>query len=446
MLSEPFKREALALLRLSLPLLTAQVAAVGMGTVDTIMAGRLGPQALAAVAVGANYGVLFFIFFMGVLMACSPIVAQRIGAGQGGSGIGRFAREALLLALGLALVWFFAQRASADAVTARLGLSADTARLAVDYLRASAWSAFGFCAWFALRYTAEGLGKPRPILVAGLVGLAANAVFDWLFMFGHAGFPRMGAVGAAWATALASLLMAATLAWQYRARPLRKIGLYATARLERPGADLRETLRLGLPIGAVLAAEAGLFVAAALLMARFGETTVAAFQVALNFAALVFMIPLSLGLATTVRVGYAVGAGDLIGARYRGRVGMQLGLVNAGSNAVIMLLFAPWIVRLYTADAAIAALAVQFLALAAAFQFFDAVQVTANGALRGLKDVRGPMAITVLAYWGVGFPVALMLGFGSRLGPAGIWWGLTAGLGVAAVGLALRFFGRTKSR
>jgi len=198
-------------------------------------------------------------------------------------------------------------------------------------------------------------------------------------------------------------------------------------------------VKLGLPIALMLVAEASLFVVAALLMASFGDRTVAAYQVAINFASVMFMIPLGVALATTVRVGHAVGAGQLDVVRFRGRVGMQLGLINAISNALLMLLFPGVIVAIYTNDAAIARQAVLFLWLAAAFQFFDGVQVTANGALRGIKDTRLPMIITVTAYWLVGMPVALWLGFRTSLGPSGIWWGLTAGLGIAAIGLSLRF-------
>lgn len=441
-----FRREARASLKLALPLVAAQVAAVGMGTVDTILAGRLGAKPLAAVAVGSNYAVLFFIFFMGVLMACSPIVAQRSGAGRDAADNGRFLREILLLGLGLALLWWLALRHSAVPLVQRLALEAETARMTVEFLRALSWSAFGFSAWFVLRYTAEGLGQPRPILLAGLVGLVVNALLAWALLFGRWGLPALGPAGCGWATSIAALVMAATLALQYRWRAgLKPVQLFRRG-LAVPGADSRELLRLGLPIGLILIAEAGLFVMAAMLMAQFGEATVAAYQVAINFAALLFMIPLGVGLASTVRVGNAVGAAlGPAEVRFRGRVAMQLGLLNAVSNALIMLLLAPAIVRLYTADAAIAATAVQFLWLAAAFQFFDAVQVTANGALRGIKDTRLPMLITVIAYWGVGFPVSWWLAFRIGWGPSGVWWGLTVGLAVAAAGLAARFRHKAQS-
>ncbi len=441
-----FRREAGANLKLALPLMAAQIAAVGMGTVDTILAGQLGAQALAAVAVGSNYAVLFFIFFHGVLMACSPIVAQRTGAGRPAADTGVFLRELLPLGLAVAALWWLLLRVTAAPLIGRLGLPPETVRTAVEFLHALSWSAFGFSGWFVLRYTAEGLGQPRPILLAGVVGLVVNGLLAWGLLFGHWGLPALGAPGCGWATSIAALAMAATLALQYRLRPaLRPVRLFEGT-LIRPAADSAEVLRLGLPIGLILAAEAGLFVMAAMQMSLFGESTVAAYQVAINFAALMFMIPLGIGLAATVRVGQAVGAG--LGAaevRFRGRVGMQLGLINAASNALIMLLLASLIVRLYTADPEIGALAVKFLWLAAAFQFFDAVQVTANGALRGIKDTRLPMLITVVAYWAVGFPVSWWLAFHTPLGPDGVWWGLTVGLAVAAVGLAARFRHKAQS-
>lgn len=434
-----FLAEARASLKLAIPLIAAQLAAIGMGMVDTIMAGRLGARELAAVAVGSNINMALFVFFMGVLMACSPIIAQRAGAGVADERVGGFAREALVLALVLGALWIAVVHLISRPILSQLGLQAATVDLADEFLQAVSWSAVPLCLWFVLRYIAEGLGQTRPIFVAGMAGFVSNALFAWLLIYGHWGLPRLGAVGCGWATTIACALMTLILAlhyvWQTR---LREVQLFRCARI-RLSAVSQEVLRLGLPIGLILLAEAGLFSAAALLMARFGDQTIAAYQVAINFASMMFMIPLGLGLATTVRVGQAMGAGKYVEARYRGRVGMQLGLLNAASNALLMILFARQIVAVYTESIAIAAQAVSFLWLAAFFQFFDGLQVTANGALRGIKDTRVPMLVTVIAYWLIGMPVALWLAFRTPLGAAGVWWGLTAGLGVAALGLSLRF-------
>ena len=442
--SPTFRVEAAANLRLALPLIAAQIASIGMGTVDTIFAGRLGKEALAAVAVGANLNAVFFVFFMGLFMGCSPIVAQRTGAGQADARVGVFAREALLLSLFAASLWVLGAYLISVPVLNHIGLAPATADIAVSFIRAYSWSAYGFCLWFVLRYIAEGVGCTPPVLVSGLVGLGGNILLDWIFMYGKFGVPAYGAVGCGFATTISALLMALVLAFQFRRHDaLRRLHVFVP-QWPRMGAGVREILRLGSPIGLILLTEVGLFVLAAMWMARFGDDTMAAFQVAINFAAVVFMIPMSVGLATTVRVGHAVGADDLAAARQRGIIGMKLGVLNAASNASIMALCPVLITQLYTNDDAIARIAVQFLWLAALFQFFDGLQVTANGALRGIKDTRVPMMITVAAYWMVGLPVAWWLGFHTALGAQGIWWGLTAGLAVAAFGLSLRFLSKSK--
>lgn len=436
-----FSAEARANLRLALPLIAAQLAGVGMGAIDAVMAGHLGARELAAVAVAVNLNVVLFVFFMGIFMACSAIVSQRRGASDDEAAVGRFARSLLKLALVIAALWCGLTQLLAAPVLNSLHLDATTTKLAIAYLRAFVFSSFGLSLWFALRFVAEGLEVSRPVMIAGLLGLAINMLFNWLLIYGIGPFPQLGLVGSGWATTLACLVMAATLAIYYRFHPrLKAVQLFGSHETE-PGA-VREVLRLGVPIGLILIAEAGLFVAVALMMARIGERTVAAYQVAINFASVAFMIPLGIGLATTVRVGFFAGANQPLLARHAGIVGMKLGVANAALNAAVMVLFASIIVALYTQDAGIAKQAVGFLSLAAAFQFFDGLQATANGALRGHKDTRVPMVITLVSYWLIGLPVAWWLGFYTPLGPDGLWWGLSAGLAAAAAGLSWRFLHR----
>jgi len=439
------RTEIRANLKLALPLIAAQLAGVGMGAIDTIYAGRLGAQALAAVAVGVNFNVIFFVLFMGLFMACSPVVAHMVGAGRARADIGAFIRKARRFAWIAGAVWVLLLNLSAAPALHQLHLDPQTTDLAITFVRTLSGSGFGLSLWFTLRFSAEGLGQVRPILYAGLVGLVCNALLDWLLLFGHFGLPRLGAPGCGVATTVSSLAMAGVLQWQFtHRRGLREV-MQASANGAGCAEGVRDILRIGAPIGLILLAEAGLFVTAAMLMAQFGDTTVAAYQVAINFASMVFMIPVGVALATTVRVGHAAGAGEYRAARFRGFVGMGLGLGNAASNSVIMALFGGLIAGFYTEDAGIAAQATYFMLLAAAFQFFDGLQATANGALRGVKDTRLPMLITLVSYWLVGMPVAWWLAFRGGLGPAGLWWGLTAGLGAASVGLSLRYWLRTRN-
>lgn len=438
-LLSPAVRDEMRLnLRLAWPIIAAQLSFASMGTVDTLFAGRFSAEALAAVAVGANVFFMLFVLFMGLFMAVSPIVAQRWGAGRPLGEIGGVLGSALLLALVLGLGWTLLTLALVNPVLDLLALDAPTRAGASGYLRAIAWSGVPFCLSFVLRNGAEGLGLTRVPLWAGLVGLVGNILGDYALMYGHWGAPRLGPAGAGWATVIAAGLMVLTYAACYRRVP-QLAALRPLARAPQRRADLATLLRLGLPIAAILTAEAWLFLAGALLMARFGGEIIAAHQIAINFASLTFMVPLSIGMATTVRVGHAAGAGDHAGAALRGRVGMLLGGVFALLSASLMLGAPAWIVHLYTDVPPVAAVAVGFLAYAAVFQLFDCVQATANGALRGLHDTRIPMLITLAAYWGVGMPLAVWLAFHTTVGPPGIWWGFIAGLGVAALGLASRF-------
>jgi multidrug resistance protein, MATE family len=237
------------------------------------------------------------------------------------------------------------------------------------------------------------------------------------------------------------LAFAALYRWHPR---LRELEVYGRAGW-RPGPATGEVLRLGGPIALIITAEAWLFLIGALLMARFGTDAVAAHQIAINFASVTFMVPLSIGMATTVRVGYAAGAGDAAGVRLRGLAGIGMGACFAAFSAALMALLPGPIIALYTDAPGVAPLAAAFLAYAAVFQLADCVQATANGALRGIKDTRVPMLITVSAYWLVGLPLAVALAFNTAFGPAGVWLGFIAGLAVAAGGLAARFLHRTRA-
>lgn len=432
-------------MRLAGPIITAQVSIMGMGAVDTIMAGRYSAAALAAVAVGTNLWFLPFVFFMGLFMAMSPLVAHRVGARLPDAQVGDFVRGSLLFSLLIGVGWWLLARLLYPPVVATLGLQPQTEGYALDYLAAVSWGAPSFALGMVLRSSAEGRGVSRAVMLAGVVAFPLNALFDWVLMYGHWGFPEMGPAGCGWATMLSSVVMLCVYLYSFsRWRDLRALRVLRRGlpRFERSVA--REIVRLGLPIGLILAAESSLFQITALLMARFGETAVAAHQIAINFAAICFMVPMSIGMATTVRVGQAAGAGAAPEARMRGFVGIGLGLFSAVVSASMMIFFPQSVVAIYTDVPEVAELAVGFLGLAAVFQIFDCLQAVANGALRGVKDTRAPMLITVAAYWIVGMGVGIGLAFFAGQGPLGLWWGLVAGLAAAAIGLNWRFERRTR--
>jgi MATE family multidrug resistance protein len=261
-----------------------------------------------------------------------------------------------------------------------------------------------------------------------------------VLLYGKFGMPALGAGGIGVATSI--VLWLETLAfgaYMLVHRGYEPFALFAHMERPQPRA-IGELLRIGVPMGVTVFMEASLFIATTLAMGTLGATTVASHQVALNVASLFFMIPLGIAMATTVRVGHAVGRNDPAALRFAGLAGFSLTLITQTLSGALMLLLPAVIARLYSTDAAVVALAAQLMMLAAVFQFPDGIQVVANGALRGLKDTRIPMFITTFAYWGVGMPVGWWLAFPHGLGARGMWFGLIAGLTVAAVLLSRRFW------
>ena len=427
-----------ATVRLALPLIAAQLAAVGTNVVDAVLAGHYSAHVLGAVAVGASIWALAIVSGIGMMMAVPPSVSQLDGAGRRAE-VGAVFRQALWLAAGMGvLLWFGVRHAGPliDLIGVDPGLRRD-----VDaFLHAISWGAPALTCYFALRGLSEGLSMTLPSMFFALAGLCVLAPLGYVLMFGKLGLEPQGARGVGMATALVLWLEMLGFAL-YIARHRNYRGLNLGQRFDLPDPRrIRELLSIGLPMAITLLAEGGLFVAVALALGTLGETVVASHQVALNIASVFFMIPLGLAMAITVRVGNAVGRGDAQGVRYAGFCGIGLALLTQVVSASLMLGLPHLIASLYTRDAAVIALATQLIVLAGVFQFSDGIQVASNGALRGLKDTRVPMAMTLFAYWVIGMPFGWWLAFRQGLGARGMWMGLVAGLSVAALLLFTRFW------
>lgn len=451
MSAHPVRQEVRATLALALPLAATQLVQMAMGFIDVVMIGRLGAEAMAAGVVGTSLYFTLALVGMGVVMAVNPTVAQAVGAGDR-AGVGRAVRQGLWLAvlLGVPLVGLLAQ---AERLLRLAGQAPETAALAGAYVGAVLWGAVPHLAYTALRGFAEGIGRPRPILVVTLLGAGLNVFWNWVLIYGHLGFPALGLVGSGWATAIVMWTLFGGLLLVTRTLPaFRRYRVFATA--PRPDLrTLRALFRLGWPIGVTFGLESGLFLAATLLMGRVGTEALAAHQIAINAASVTFMVPLGVAMATTVRVGFHAGAGDRRAAARAGSVGIVLGGLLMVPPALLFWLRPEWVVWIYTGAAdggragpEVGALAAALLGIAAVFQLFDGVQVTAGGALRGLKETRLPMVIGAASYWGVGLGSAGVLAFGVGLGAPGVWWGLTLGLAAASVGLTLGFVRRVLPR
>ncbi|RYD14523.1 MAG: MATE family efflux transporter [Lysobacteraceae bacterium] len=430
-------RELVETLVLALPLVVSQLSAVGMNAIDAVLAGHHGAATLGAVAIGASIWSLAMVVAIGVTMAVPPSVAQLDGAGRRDA-IGPLFRQALWLAAGLGLLLWLALRTAVPLVRV-IGIDPVLVDDVAGFLRAASWGAPALAAFFTLRGMSAGIGVTRPTMYFSLMALVALGPIAWVLLYGGFGIPALGATGIGAATAIVLWLEAIAFALYVLWHPV-YADLALTARLEPPQwPAIRELLRIGVPMGVTVLMEAGLFIATTLTIGTLGASIVASHQVALNVASLFFMIPLGIAMATTVRVGNAAGRDDAAAVRLAGHAGVALTLGTQAISATLMLALPVTIASLYSSDAAVITLAAELLVLAALFQFPDGIQVVANGALRGLKDTRVPMFITTFAYWGVGMPVGWWLAFPRGMGAQGMWIGLIAGLGVAAVLLLLRF-------
>jgi MATE family multidrug resistance protein len=445
----PTQRSRLAhelkeMLRLALPLVTGQLSAIGMNVIDAMLAGHLDAHTLGAVAVGTSVWSLALVAAIGVMLALPPSVAQLNGAGRAAE-IGSLFRQALWLALVLGVLLWFGVRFGGPKLVAAIGVDAALVPDVSRFLHAIAYGAPALALFFTLRGLSEGFGLTRPTMYFSLLGLALLGPIGYVLMYGRFGMPSLGALGSGIATAVVLWIEAlAFLAYLATRHHYRSLALFSRFETPKPAA-IGELLRIGVPMGVSLFMEASLFVAVALAIGTLGTDVVASHQIALNVASVTFMVPLGIAMATTVRVGHAVGRGDAEGVRGAGLAGLALTLVTQGVSAILMLTVPRQIAALYTADAAVIGLAAQLLVLAGLFQFSDGLQVSASGALRGLKDTRVPMLITTFAYWGVGMTVGWWLAFRAGLGARGMWMGLIAGLSMAAVLLTTRFWRLARS-
>jgi len=432
-------------LQLAMPVIIGQLAVFSMNFVDTVMSGRLPNRevALAALGIGGAVWSSVLMFVLGTLMVVQPSVAQLDGALKRREAASQ-TRQALWIAVTFAVPYFLICYFS-EPLLAAFGIDPVIVPTAAAYLRAMSWGAPGLCLVFLLRFFSEGTGHTRPTMLYGVTGALLNIPLNYVFMFGKLGMPALGTVGCGYATSIVIWLQFLMLFVYIRThRHYEPFELMS--HLEKP--DPREIwglLKVGVPIAVAIFVEGSLFVMAALLIGRLGPVPAAAHLIAINFAALVFMIPVGLSSAVSIRVGNAVGRGDPAGARYAGLIGILIILGIQTVSATCMLLFPESIVRLYTDDAVIAPLAVSLLLYAAIFQYPDGLQMVASGALRGFKDTRMPVVYMVISFWIVGLTLGYQLTFARGMGPAGMWVGMIAGLSVAAV-LLLRRFNHTSKQ
>ncbi len=433
------------MLALGVPMAATQLVQFSVMTVDVLMIGRLGPEPLAASSLGL---VIFFAAWLvgfGPAMAVSPLVSQALGANPDDHDDVRISVRMSLWAIAFLAPAMWLGFLLAGDIARALGQSETLAAMAGPYVIALApgWAfAMGV---IILRNFLAAIGETRAPLLIVLAATLINAFLNWLLIYGNWGFPRLELVGAGIASSIVNAGGFVALVFFIRAdRRAKKFHLFRD--FWKPHwPRFREVIRLGWPIGVSIAFEGMLFNACVFLMGRIGVNEVAAYQVALNVASIAFMGPLGLSMAGSVRVGLAAGAGDRARVRRAAALTIVLAIAAIMLVAIPVMAFPEFVAGLYLdradpQNAAVIALVAKFLIIAAAFMLFDATQVACAQALRGLKDVRVPMVVTGIAYWGVGFPVAAYLGLMTEIGAVGVWWGLLTSLFAAAALLGARLY------
>lgn len=422
---------------LALPLVGGQLLLIAMNLADTILAGQLSTGTLAAVSMGYNAWIVALLIVIGVLMAVTPAVAQLDGARRRGE-VGRVFRQAVWIALGMGVLLFAGLR-HADPLLELAKVAPEIRPGAREFFHAIAWGAPALALFTTAKSTSEGLSLTKPTLYVSALGLVLLVPLAWALMYGELGAPKLGAAGAGYAHAavlwVEALVYLAVLRFGPRYRDARLFERFDAPNL----AVIGRLLRVGLPMGVSTFMEGSLFVATAWLSGSFGQIAASSHAIALNVASVTFMVPLGIGMATTVRVGNAVGRRDPAGVVWAGAAGLTLVLIAQTIAASALFLAPRAIAGLYSDDAEVLELAATLLGLAAVFQFSDGVQVLFNGALRGLEDTLVPAFITIVSYWAIGLTCGWWLGKELEQGPTGLWKGLVAGLTAAAVLLCARF-------
>jgi multidrug resistance protein, MATE family len=436
------KQEFRPMFGLAIPVVLAELGWMAMGVVDTLMVGRLSPEAIGAVGIGSSLFMSVVIFPMGLLLGLDTLVSQAYGARRVEE-CHRWLLHGLALSLAISIPAILAML-TVSRLLHLWGLDPLVLELTRPYIDALAWSVLPLLLYATFRRYLQGMGIVRPVTIALVSANIINVVVNWILIYGKLGAPALGVRGSAWATvlarvAMAGYLLAVILIREHHRRP----GLFETPlRLERSW--MGRLIGLGLPAAAQITLEVGVFAAATVLAGRLPPIALASHQIALNIAACAFMVPFGLSSAGAVRVGHAVGRGDVDGAERAGWTALFLGAGFMTCAALIFVFTPRLLIGAFTSDEGVLRAGTSLLLVAAVFQLFDGTQGVATGVLRGLGDTRTPMLWNLFGHWFVGLPLGYLLCFVVGLGVIGLWWGLSTGLIICGVALLLVWANRIR--
>lgn len=431
------KQKNLQFLIILLPILVTQVCMCAMTFFDTMMSGHAGPNDLVGVAIGSSIWMPVFTGLNGILLAVVPIIAQLLGA-KTKEDIPFVIIQAIYVAIVISAFVMICGFYMINPILGRMDLNSLSYQVAHDFLMAISFGIIPLFISTVLRCFIDTLGYTRVTMLISMTALPINVLLNYMLVFGNFGFPRLGGVGAGWASAITywciAIISFCIIQTKEPFKSYHIFGKWYSFSL----AACKEQLKIGVPIGIAIFCETSIFAVITLLMSEFSEVTIAAYQVAINVAALIYMIPLSISMASTIVVGFEVGARRYQDARQYGRIGIGIALLMAVLAAIVLYAGNEQIAALYTEDMDIRNLAKQFLLYAIFFQLSDAIATPVQGCLRGYKDVRITFILAMVSYWVLGLPLGYLLAHYFGLGAFGYWIGLIAGLAFGAVCLLAR--------
>ncbi|MFE8697425.1 MATE family efflux transporter [Cytobacillus sp. FJAT-53684] len=422
---------------LLVPILITQLGMFSMVFFNTIMSGKYHSSALAGVAIGSSIWNPVFTGLSGILLAVSPIVAQRFGEKKTGE-VTSIVKNGIYLAVGIAVAVIIIGFFFLDPLLTTMNLPDQVHETAFNYLVGLSFGIIPFFTFNVLRSFIYALGKTRVVMVILLLALPINLFFNYVFIFGQLGFPELGGAGGGYATAITYwLILGMTIYIIKTKEPFSVYNIFSNSR-EFSLDKCKEILKIGVPMGLSIFFETSMFAVVTILLSKYNVNTIAAYQAALNIVSFLYMIPMSISMAQTVLVGYEVGAGRFKDAKAYSWLGIYLSVIIALFTGLLVVLFRYEVAGFYSNEAAVISLTAHFLIYALFFQISDAIQATAQAALRGYKDVNISFIITLIAYWLICLPVGYILAHFADLGATGYWVGLTVGLLAAGVCLSMR--------
>lgn len=432
-LSEKFRQ----LLYILVPILVTQVGLTMMNFFDTTMSGHYSSIDLAGVAIGSSIWVPVFTGLSGVILAITPIIAQLIGA-KHEKKVSFSVIQGVYLSILLAILVILLGSFLLDPFLSRMRLEPNVRAIAKQYLVALSTGIIPLFIFNVLRSFIDALGKTRVSMIITLMSLPINVFLNYLLIFGKWGFPDLGGVGAGYATSITYWIITFIAVFIiHKQAPFSTYGVFQ--KFHSLSLTMwKEILKIGVPIGLSIFIETSIFSAVTLLMSDFNTATIASHQAAINFASLLYMIPLSISMALTIVVGFEVGARRLQDAIVYSKIGITIAVIMAFFSGLVLLFFRDAIAGIYSEDAFVQKLTAHFLLYAIFFQLSDAVQAPIQGALRGYKDVTITFVMALVSYWVIGLPLGYYLANFTELGPFGYWVGLITGLAVGAICLSFR--------